>query len=67
MLCMEFDYSNNRKILHQLQGEIISKKKGRVAVIGIGNCIPVFISSSEYWNKRFKDTGLPILGDDIKS
>jgi myo-inositol-1-phosphate synthase len=31
------------------------------------NCIPVFISSSEYWSKRFKDAGLPILGDDIKS
>ena len=31
------------------------------------NCIPVFISSSEYWGKRFKDAGLPILGDDIKS
>lgn len=31
------------------------------------NCIPVFISSSEYWSKRFKDAGLPILGDGIKS
>src|SRR5512133_3284230 len=31
------------------------------------NAIPVFISSSEYWSKRFKDAGLPILGDDIKS
>ena len=31
------------------------------------NCIPVFIASSEYWGKRFKDAGLPILGDDIKS
>jgi myo-inositol-1-phosphate synthase len=31
------------------------------------NCIPVFISSSEYWAKRFRDAGLPILGDDIKS
>jgi myo-inositol-1-phosphate synthase len=31
------------------------------------NAIPVFISSSEYWAKRFKDAGLPILGDDIKS
>jgi len=29
--------------------------------------IPVFIASSEYWGKRFKDAGLPILGDDIKS
>jgi myo-inositol-1-phosphate synthase len=31
------------------------------------NCIPVFISSSEYWANRFRDAGLPILGDDIKS
>jgi myo-inositol-1-phosphate synthase len=31
------------------------------------NCIPVFIASSEYWGKRFKDVGLPVLGDDIKS
>lgn len=31
------------------------------------NAIPVFIASSEYWAKRFKDAGLPILGDDIKS
>jgi myo-inositol-1-phosphate synthase len=31
------------------------------------NGIPVFIASSEYWSKRFKDAGLPVLGDDIKS
>lgn len=31
------------------------------------NGIPVFIASSEYWGKRFKDAGLPVLGDDIKS
>ena len=31
------------------------------------NGIPVFIASSEYWSKRFKDANLPILGDDIKS
>jgi myo-inositol-1-phosphate synthase len=31
------------------------------------NCIPVFISSSDYWAKRFRDAKLPILGDDIKS
>ncbi|MBM3151276.1 MAG: inositol-3-phosphate synthase [Chloroflexi bacterium] len=31
------------------------------------NAIPVFIASSEYWGKRFKDAGLPVLGDDIKS
>ncbi len=31
------------------------------------NAIPVFIASSEYWNKRFEERGLPIIGDDIKS
>jgi myo-inositol-1-phosphate synthase len=31
------------------------------------NGIPVFIASSEYWGKRFRDAGLPVLGDDIKS
>ena len=31
------------------------------------NCIPVFIASQPYWRKRFKERGLPILGDDIKS
>ena len=31
------------------------------------NCIPVFIASSEYWATRFRDQGLPIIGDDIKS
>jgi myo-inositol-1-phosphate synthase len=31
------------------------------------NCIPVFIASSEYWEPRFAEKGLPIIGDDIKS
>jgi myo-inositol-1-phosphate synthase len=31
------------------------------------NGIPVFIASSEYWGKRFRERGLPIIGDDIKS
>jgi myo-inositol-1-phosphate synthase len=31
------------------------------------NCIPVFIAREQYWNKRFKKAGLPIVGDDIKS
>jgi myo-inositol-1-phosphate synthase len=34
---------------------------------GFVNCIPVFIAREEYWNKRFKKRGLPIVGDDIKS
>jgi myo-inositol-1-phosphate synthase len=31
------------------------------------NCIPVFIASEEYWQRRFLERGLPIIGDDIKS
>jgi len=31
------------------------------------NCIPVFIASDEEWAKKFKEKGLPIVGDDIKS
>jgi myo-inositol-1-phosphate synthase len=31
------------------------------------NCIPVFIASSEYWADRFRQRGLAIIGDDIKS
>jgi myo-inositol-1-phosphate synthase len=34
---------------------------------GFVNCIPVFIAREDYWNKRFKKAGLPIVGDDIKS
>jgi myo-inositol-1-phosphate synthase len=37
------------------------------AGVGVINCIPVFIASSEYWGKRFLEAGLPIIGDDIKS
>jgi myo-inositol-1-phosphate synthase len=31
------------------------------------NCIPVFIAREPYWQKRFEEKGLPVLGDDIKS
>jgi len=31
------------------------------------NCIPVFIAKEPYWAERFKERGLPIIGDDIKS
>lgn len=34
---------------------------------GFVNCIPVFIAREPYWQKRFKDRGLPIIGDDVKS
>jgi myo-inositol-1-phosphate synthase len=31
------------------------------------NCIPVFIAREPYWQKRFAQKRLPIIGDDIKS
>ncbi|TET40037.1 MAG: inositol-3-phosphate synthase [Dehalococcoidia bacterium] len=31
------------------------------------NCIPVFIAREKYWQNRFAERGLPIIGDDIKS
>lgn len=31
------------------------------------NCIPEFIASVPEWGKRFKEAGLPVAGDDIKS
>jgi myo-inositol-1-phosphate synthase len=31
------------------------------------NCIPVFLASNAAWRKRFEDSRLPIIGDDIKS
>jgi len=31
------------------------------------NAIPVFIAREEYWQERFKERNLPVIGDDIKS
>jgi myo-inositol-1-phosphate synthase len=37
------------------------------AGVGFVNCLPVFIAREPYWDKRFAEAGLPIIGDDIKS
>jgi myo-inositol-1-phosphate synthase len=34
---------------------------------GFVNCIPVFIAREDYWQRRFAERGLPVIGDDIKS
>lgn len=34
---------------------------------GFVNGIPVFIARERYWQRRFKERGLPVIGDDIKS
>jgi len=31
------------------------------------NCIPVFIARERYWQERFIEKGLPVIGDDVKS
>ncbi len=31
------------------------------------NCMPVFIAREKYWDNRFQQAGVPIIGDDIKS
>jgi myo-inositol-1-phosphate synthase len=36
----------------------------RVAMI---NCVPVFLASDPDWAQKFRDAGIPIVGDDIKS
>jgi len=37
------------------------------AGVGMVNCIPVFLASDPEWADKFRDAGLPIIGDDIKS
>jgi myo-inositol-1-phosphate synthase len=37
------------------------------AGVGFVNCLPVFIAREDYWIRRFKKAGVPIIGDDIKS
>jgi myo-inositol-1-phosphate synthase len=34
---------------------------------GFVNCIPVFIAREPYWQQRFRERALPVIGDDIKS
>jgi myo-inositol-1-phosphate synthase len=37
------------------------------AGVAFVNCIPVFIASDPAWAQRFRDRGIPIIGDDIKA
>lgn len=37
------------------------------AGVAVVNCMPVFIASDPQWERRFKDAGLPIVGDDVKA
>ena len=37
------------------------------AKVAMVNCMPVFIASDKEWANKFKEAGVPIIGDDIKS
>ncbi len=37
------------------------------AGVGFINCMPVFVASDDTWIAKFKEKGLPCIGDDIKS
>lgn len=37
------------------------------AGVAFVNCMPVFIASNSEWAEKFKEKGLPIIGDDIKA
>ena len=37
------------------------------AGVAFVNCVPIFIASDPEWSHRFREAGLPIVGDDIKS
>ena len=37
------------------------------AGVAMVNCMPVFIAREQYWQKRFEQAGVPVIGDDIKS
>lgn len=37
------------------------------AGVAVVNCMPVFIASNPAWEARFRERGLPIVGDDIKA
>jgi myo-inositol-1-phosphate synthase len=37
------------------------------AGVAMVNCMPVFIAREPYWQRRFQQAGVPIIGDDIKS
>jgi myo-inositol-1-phosphate synthase len=35
--------------------------------VSLINCMPVFIVSDEVWGRKFKDAGIPCIGDDVKA
>ena len=43
------------------------RRAGARAGVAFVNAIPVFIGREPYWQRRFAEDGLPVIGDDIKS
>ena len=37
------------------------------AGVALVNCVPVFIASDPEWARRFREAGVPVVGDDVKS
>lgn len=37
------------------------------AGVAFVNCMPVFIASDPEWERKFREKGIPIIGDDVKS
>lgn len=37
------------------------------ASVAMVNCVPVFLASNPSWAEKFRDAGIPLIGDDIKS
>ena len=50
----------------RIRGQVVYGADPRAGVAMV-NCMPVFIAREPYWQKRFEDAGVLIIGDDIKS
>ena len=52
----------------QRAGDQVVRRAGAPApASAFVNAIPVFIGREPYWQRRFAEAGLPVIGDDIKS
>jgi myo-inositol-1-phosphate synthase len=49
------------------EGASFYAESALAAGVAFINCIPVFIASDAGWARRFRDAGVPLVGDDIKS
>ena len=47
--------------------QVVRRAGARRPASAFINAIPVFIGREPYWQRRFAEAGLPVIGDDIKS